>query len=206
MLNGMLAQKIGMTQIFENDGTVVPVTVLQVGPMAVIQKKTEEIDGYDSVQMGFVNIPERKITKPIKGHLKGQAPVRYLKEFKVEDINQVQIGQKFDVSIFEEGEKISVTGTSKGKGFAGVMKRWGFSGQPASHGHRGHRMTGSIGQCTFPGKVFKGKKMHGHQGDEQITTLGLKVVKIIKDNSLLLVKGAVPGKTGGIVTVKKSNR
>jgi len=158
MIKGILARKVGMTQIFEDDGTAIPVTVLQSGSMTVVQKKSLEKDGCNHVQVGFEEISERKINKPLKGHFKKQSPTRFLREFEVENIDEVEIGQEFKVSIFEEGENISVSGNSKGKGFTGVMKRHGFHGQPASHGHRGHRGTGSIGQCATPARVFKGKK------------------------------------------------
>ena len=136
MLNGLLARKIGMTQVFEEDGTALPVTVLKSGPITVVQKKTLEKDGCNHVQVGFEEIPERKVNKPIKGHFKAQAPTRILREFEVENIDEVEVGQVFDVSLFSEGESITVSGNSKGKGFTGVMKRHGFHGQPASHGHR----------------------------------------------------------------------
>ena len=144
MLSGLLARKMGMTQIFQDDGTVLPVTVLQAGPMTVVQKKSLEKDGCNHVQVGFEAIAERKVNKPIKGHFKTQTPTRFLRDFEVENIDEVEIGQVFDVNLFAEGESIAVTGNSKGKGFTGVMKRHGFGGQPASHGHRGHRGTGSI--------------------------------------------------------------
>jgi len=206
MLDGILGRKIGMTQIFEEDGTAVPVTVVQVGPVTVIQKKTEERDGYNSVQVGFEEIPARKTNKPLEGHFKNQKPVRFLKEFKPEDIAQVAVGQIFDYSIFQEGETIAITGVSKGKGFSGTIKRHNFGGQPASHGHRGHRRTGSIGQCATPARVFKGKKMPGQSGNQNVTVLGLKVSKIIPEQSLVLIRGAVPGKNGGVVTLRKTTR
>ena len=158
MLQGMMARKIGMTQIFEDDGRVIPVTVLEAGPVTVVQKKTMEKDGCDQVQVGYEAIEERKGNRPMKGHFREQAPTRFLREFKVEDISQVEVGQSYGVELFSEGEMVKVSGTSKGKGFTGVMKRHGFGGQPASHGHRGHRGTGSIGQCATPSRVFKGKK------------------------------------------------
>ena len=206
MLNGLLARKIGMTQIFEEDGTALPVTVLQSGPMTVVQKKIQEKDGCNHVQVGFEEIPERKVNKPIKGHFKALSPTRILREFEVENINAVEVGQVFDVNLFAEGESVSVSGNSKGKGFTGVMKRHGFHGQPASHGHRGHRGTGSIGQCATPARVFKGKKMHGRHGNGKVTQLGLKIVKILAEEAIVLVKGAVPGPNGGLVTILKSNR
>ena len=206
MLNGLLARKMGMTQIFQDDGTVQPVTVLQAGPMTVVQKKTKDKDGCDHVQVGFEEIPERKLNKPAKGHFKDNSPTRFLREFEVEDIDQVEVGQVFGVDLFTEGESVAVSGNSKGKGFTGVMKRHGFHGQPASHGHRGHRGTGSIGQCATPARVFKGKKMHGRHGNSKVTQLGLKIVKILADEAIVLVKGAVPGPNGGLVTILKSNR
>ena len=205
MINGMLARKIGMSQIFQADGTVVPVTVLQAGPMTVVQKKSKDRDGYDGVQMGFEEIAERKLNRPTKGHLKGQAPVRILREFRANDHDAIQVGQQFDHSIFSEGETVAVTGTSKGRGFAGVMKRHGFGGQPASHGHRGKRIPGSIGQCAFPARVFKGKRMGGQFGNTRVTTQGLTIVQIIDAERLVLVKGAVPGPNGGLVTINKSH-
>tara|TARA_B110000914_G_scaffold116419_1_gene101764 strand:+ start:172 stop:735 length:564 start_codon:yes stop_codon:yes gene_type:complete len=174
MLNGLLARKMGMTQIFLEDGTALPVTVLQSGAMTVVQKKTLEKDGCNHVQVGFEAIAERKVNKPIKGHFKAQTPTRFLREFEVENIDEVEVGQVFDVNLFAEGESIAVSGNSKGKGFTGVMKRHNFGGQPASHGHRGHRGTGSIGQCATPSRVFKGKKMHGRHGNSKVTQLGLK--------------------------------
>ena len=141
-------------------------------------KKTQEKDCCNHIQVGFEEISERKVNKPIKGHFKAQAPTRILREFEVENINEVEIGQVFDVNLFAEGESVAVSGNSKGKGFTGVMKRHGFHGQPASHGHRGHRGTGSIGQCATPARVFKGKKMHGRHGNSKVTQLGLKIVKI----------------------------
>ena len=203
MLHGMMARKIGMTQVFEEDGSAIPVTVLEAGPVTVVQKKTMEKDGCDHVQVGFEDIAERKVNKPLKGHFGKQKMTRFLREFKVDDIEQVEVGQSFGVELFSEGEKVSVTGTSKGKGFTGVMKRHGFGGQPASHGHRGHRGTGSIGQCATPSRVFRGKKMHGQHGNRKCTTLGLKIVKIIEDKRLVLIKGAVPGADGGLVTLNK---
>ena len=177
MLNGLLARKIGMTQIFEEDGTALPVTMLQSGPMTVVQKKTLEKEGCNHVQVGFEAIAERKVNKPIKGHFKTQTPTRFLRDFEVENIDEVEIGQVFDVNLFAEGESIAVSGNSKGKGFTGVMKRHGFGGQPASHGHRGHRGTGSIGQCATPSRVFQGKKMPGRMGAQKTTIMNLKVVK-----------------------------
>ena len=206
MLNGLLARKMGMTQIFQDDGTVLPVTVLQAGPMTVVQKKTKDKDGCNHVQVGFEKIAERKLNKPRKGHFKDTPPTRFLREFEAEDISQIEVGQVFGVDLFTEGESVSVSGNSKGKGFTGVMKRHGFHGQPASHGHRGHRGTGSIGQCATPSRVFKGKKMHGRHGNSKVTQLGLKIVKILVEEKIVLVRGSVPGPNGGLVKILKSNR
>ena len=204
MINGMLARKVGMTQIFEDDGTVIPVTVLQAGPVTVIQKKTVEKNGVDQVQVGFEPIPERKVNKPMKGHFKDQQPMRILRDFKVKDISAVEVGQTFDASIFSEGEQIFVSGTSKGRGFSGVIKRHGFSGFPASHGHRENkRSTGSIGQRTTPGRVFKGKKMAGQYGNETVTQMCLTIARVLADENAVLVHGAVPGPNGGLVTIIK---
>ena len=206
MLNGLLARKMGMTQIFQDDGTVLPVTVLQAGPMTVVQKKTKDKDGCNHVQVGFEKIAERKLNKPRKGHFKDTPPTRFLREFEAEDISQIEVGQVFGVDLFTEGESVSVSGNSKGKGFTGVMKRHGFRGQPASHGHRGHRGTGSIGQCATPSRVFKGKKMHGRHGNSKVTQLGLKIVKILVEEKIVLVRGSVPGPNGGLVKILKSDR
>ncbi len=206
MLHGLLARKIGMTQVFEADGTTIPVTVLHAGPVNVVQKKTLEKDGCDHVQVGYEAIDKRKVNKPMLGHFGNLEPTRFLREFSVDDINQVEVGQTFGVELFSEGEKVSVSGTSKGKGFTGVMKRHGFHGQPASHGHRGHRGTGSIGQCATPSRVFKGKKMHGRHGNSKVTTRGLTIVRILTSERLVLIKGSVPGPNGGLVTIHKSTR
>ena len=203
MINGLLGRKIGMTQIFDEKGTVLPVTVLKMGPVTVVQKKTKELEGYDSVQVGFEEAKDKHTTKPLKGHFKSVKPHKTLQEFRVEDPSQFEVGQQIDHSIFTEGQMVSVTGTSKGKGFTGVVKRYGFAGYPASHGHRGKRGPGSIGQCATPGRVFKGKKMPGQHGNKRVTVLGLQIVKIIPEEQLVLVKGAVPGRNGGLITLNK---
>ncbi|MBF0351418.1 MAG: 50S ribosomal protein L3 [SAR324 cluster bacterium] len=206
MLDGMLARKVGMTQIFDETGNAIPVTVLRVGPITVIQKKTEEKEGYNSVQVGFEPISEKKVNRPEKGHFKGIAPLRYLKEFRPDNINEIQIGQTIDMSIFKEGESVAITGISKGKGFTGVMKRYNFGGFPASHGHRGPRAGGSLGQRTTPGKVQKGKKMNGRHGNKTVTITGLNIVRIMPEDHLVLINGPIPGKNGGLVSLYKSNR
>ncbi len=207
MLNGLLGKKLGMTQHFTEDGECIPVTVIQTGPVTVIQKKTVEKDGYEAVQVGFEAIKENKIkncAKPLKNHFKDQALTRYLKEFAADNIGEVEVGQTFDVSMFEIGERIDVTGTSKGSGFTGVMKRHNFKGGCASHGHRFNRGTGSIGQSATPAKVFKNKKMSGQHGNQKNTVQGLQVVEVNTDLNVILVRGGVPGPNGRLVEVKKT--
>mgnify|MGYP003969277599 FL=1 len=209
MLNGLLGKKLGMTQHFTEEGECIPVTVIQTGPVTVIQKKTIEKDGYEAVQVGFEPVKENKVknfAKPLKKHFKDQTLTRYLKEFSTDKIAEIEVGQVFDVSLFEKGERIDVTGTSKGRGFTGVFKRHNFHGGCASHGHRLHRGTGSIGQSATPAKVFKGKKMHGQHGNQTKTTQGLQVVDINKDLNIILVKGGIPGANGRLVEVKKTSK
>ncbi|WP_456324223.1 50S ribosomal protein L3 [Desulfonauticus submarinus] len=205
---GIIGKKIGTTRIFGEDGSVVPVTVVQAGPCPVIQVKTKEADGYEAIQLGFEQVSEKKVNKPLKGHFakakKGY--FRYLKEFRVENGAEFDLGQDITVEIFEPGERISVTGTSKGKGFAGVMKRWGFGGLPASHGaEKVHRSPGSIGQCAYPGKVFKGKKMAGHMGNKQVTYRNLEVVGIRPEDNVILIKGQIPGSKNSLVLLRKQS-
>ncbi|WP_261663291.1 50S ribosomal protein L3 [Deinococcus sp. Marseille-Q6407] len=199
-MKGILGTKIGMTQIWKDDRAV-PVTVILAGPCPVVQRKTNEVDGYEAVQIGFGDRKEKGLNKPKLGHLKkaNLSPVRYLREFR--DFNPE--GDEVRVDVFGEGEKIDVTGTSKGKGFQGVMKRWNFAGGPASHGaKKWHRRPGSIGQRKTPGRVYKGKKMAGHMGDERVTVQNLEVVEVRPDENLILVKGAVPGANGGLVILR----
>ncbi|MFC6616665.1 50S ribosomal protein L3 [Deinococcus radiophilus] len=199
-MKGILGTKIGMTQIWKEDRAV-PVTVILAGPCPVVQRKTNEVDGYEAVQIGFGDRKEKNLNKPQLGHLKkaSLSPVRYLREFR--DFSPE--GDEVRVDLFSEGEKVDVTGTSKGKGFQGVMKRWNFSGGPASHGaKKWHRRPGSIGQRKTPGRVFKGKKMAGHMGDERVTVQNLEVVEVRPDENLILVKGAVPGANGGLVVLR----
>ena len=209
MLNGLLGKKVGMTQFFTEDGERVPVTVVQSGPVTVIQKKTVEKDGYQAVQVGFeevVKSKEKNITKPLKGHYKDQKPTKLLREFKVENIDEIEVGQTFDVSLFEKGEIVDVSGTSKGRGFTGVMKRHNFSGGPAAHGHRFNRGTGAIGQSATPAKIFKNKKMPGQYGNVRATTQGLEIVDINKDLNVLLIKGSIPGPNGRFVEVRRTTK
>jgi len=197
----ILGKKIGMTQVFNEKGQVVPVTLIEAGPCSVVQVRTKEKDGYSAVQIGFGEIKDKKIKKPQKGHFKKanlEKGFRYLMEFPDNDL---KIGDKIDVSIFQEGEIVKVTGISKGKGFQGVVKRHGFSGFPASHGTKhGLRAPGSIGS-SFPERVWKGKKMAGRMGGERVAVQGLKIVQIDKENNLLAVKGAVPGKKGVLLEI-----
>ena len=194
----ILGKKIGMSQVFSEDRKVTPVTLIEAGPCVVTQVKTEEKDGYQAVQVGFGE--RKKINRPLMGHLKDLGKFRYLREIRnvKEDM---KIGDKIDAGVFKEGDKIKVVGISKGKGFQGVMKRHGFHGSPATHGHKhDHRASGSIGSA-FPEHVLKGKKMAGRMGGDRVTVKGLKVVKVDKENNLLAVKGAVPGKRGALVEV-----
>ena len=209
MLNGLLGKKVGMTQLFTEDGERIPVTVIQTGPVTVIQKKTVGRDGYQAVQIGFEEIAKPKesnVNKPAKGHFKEQKPTRFLQEFKVDNIEEFEIGQTFDVNLFEKGEIVDVSGTSKGRGFSGVMKRHNFKGGPASHGHRFNRGTGSIGQSAWPAKVFKNKKMSGQYGNARVTVQGLEIAEVKADLNVLLVKGAVPGPNGRLVEVKRTTK
>ena len=206
MAAGIIGKKIGMTQVFIEDGKVVPVTVVEAGPCVVIQKKNKEKDGYTALQIGF-DKKEKKITKPEAGHTKkaGKGVFRKLKEFRVsaEELEKFNLGDEVKVDLFTVGEKVKVTGFSKGKGFTGVMKRWNFSGGRSTHGSKFHRKTGSIGQCVFPGKVWKGKKMPGRQGNEQVTVKNLEIIKVLPAENTILIKGAVPGANGNLVYVKK---
>lgn len=205
MLQGMLGRKIGMTQIFNEAGERIPVTVVEVGPVTVVQVKTMEKDGYESVQVGYEPLTkEKQINKPARGHFKNVPPTRHLREFKAEDISQVEVGQSFDLTIFAEGEKLSVTGISKGKGFQGVIKRHGFKGGPGAHGSRFHRQPGSIGNSTSPGRVFPGKKMAGQMGAKRVTTRNVEIQKVIPERNLLLLKGPVPSHNGALVELRKA--
>ncbi len=205
MVKGLIGKKLGMTQIFTDDGKVLPVTVIKVGPCVVVQKK--DYKDLKRVQLGFVEDKKiKKINKPMKGHFdKAKVPpTKILKEFDVEDDN-VKIGDSITVDIFEGIEKVNVVGTTKGKGFQGVVKRWNFGGGRATHGSMFHRRPGSIGMCAYPGKVLKGKKLPGRMGGKRKTVMGLKVVKVDKENNILLVRGAVPGHNGNYVYVLKNS-
>ena len=202
---GVLGEKLGMTQVFDDEGRIVPVTVVQAGPCVVTRVRTPETDGYSAVQLGFGQIDPRKVNKPETGHFTkaGTTPRRHLVELRTSDAGEYAIGQEITATVFEAGAVVDVVGTSKGKGTAGVMKRHGFSGLGASHGtQRKHRSPGSIGGCATPGRVFKGLRMAGRMGHERVTTQNLKVHKIDAENGLLLIKGAVPGPRGGLLLVK----
>lgn len=203
-MSGILAKKIGMTQIFE-DGKFIPVTVVEAGPNFVLQKKTVENDGYTALQLGFDEKKEKNTTKPVMGIFKkaGVNPQRFVKELRVDSVEGYELGQEIKVDVLAGVEFVDITGTSKGKGTSGVMKRHGFGGNRASHGvSRNHRLGGSIGMSTWPGKVLKGKRMAGQYGNETVTVQNLKVVKVDAENNLLLVKGAVPGSKNSYIVVK----
>ncbi len=207
MPRGILGKKLGMTQIFI-DGEMIPVTVVKAGPCVVTQVRNEKKDGYLAVQIGFEEAKEKHLNKPMKGHFEkaGVTPQRYLAEVRLTESEKenYKVGQKITVDIFKPGEKVDVTGTSKGKGFAGVVRRWGFRGYPASHGARYHRAGGSIGMAAFPARVIKGMKMPGHLGNRKVTVQNLEVVKVIPEKNLLLLRGAVPGFKGSLVFVKEA--
>ena len=222
MQKAIIGKKIGMTQIFDENGNVIPVTVIEAGPCVVSQKKTIENDGYNSIQMGFGDIKLKykkgtrtakfdekpiNVTLAMQGHFEKAdvAPKRVLKEFRFDDINAYNVGDVIKVDIFEQGDKVDVTGTSKGKGYAGVIKRWNFRRLKETHGSGPVvRHGGSIGACSDPSRVFKGTKMAGHLGAEKVTVQNLEIVKIDNENNLLAIKGAIPGANGGTVVVKQS--
>jgi len=207
MKKAIIGKKVGMTQIFDEMGKVIPVTVIEAGPCTVVQKKTEEKEGYIAVQLGFADIKERKLTKPELGHTQkaGVAPKKYLKEFRLEGAESLNVGDELKADTFEEGDKIDVTGISRGKGFAGAVKRHGISIQKRSHGGGPvHRHAGSMGPGATPSRIFKGKKMPGHMGAEQVTVQNLDVVKVDPELNLIAVRGAIPGPRGGIVYLKST--
>jgi large subunit ribosomal protein L3 len=206
LMNGILAKKIGMTQVFEESGDLVPVTVLQAGPMVVVQKKTVETDGYNAIVVGFGEINEKNVNKPRKGQFKkaNASYKRYLREFKVDDVEKYNLGDEITVEIMDGIEFVDVIGTSKGKGTQGVIKRHGFGRGRESHGSKFHRMPGGMGAATWPGKVFKGHRMMGRMGNERTTVQNLKVVRVDKENGIILIKGAVPGPKKGLITVRKA--
>ncbi len=206
MAKGILGRKLGMTQVFDEKGRMLPVTVVQAGPCVVVQKKTAVRDGYDAIQLGFGEVKERRLTKPVLGHFKkaGVRPLRLLREFRVDNPDDYQVGQEIKVDIFAPGERVDVTGTSKGHGFAGVIKRHGFRRGPMSHGSKYHRRVGSLGASTLPARVFKGRKMPGRMGGDRVTVQGLELVRVDPERNLLLIKGSVPGVRGSYVIIRSS--
>ncbi len=207
MKKGIIGRKLGMTQIFDEKGNVIPVTVINAGPCTVVRKKTVEKDGYESVQLGFADIAERKLNKPARGAFDkvGVSYKKYLAEFRLDDTASLNIGDVITADVFAVGEKVDVSGTTRGRGFSGVIKRWGAHRLRMSHGTGPvHRQVGSMGANSDPSRVFKNKKMAGQYGNEKVTMLNLEIVKIDADNNLIAVKGAVPGSRGGIVFVRST--
>lgn len=203
-MKAILGKKVGMTQIFTEEGVVIPVTVVEAGPCVVVQKKTPETDGYSAVQVGFGEIREKLVNKPKMGHYKksGVPAKRYLREFKTDEA--LEVGAEIKADVFEAGDIVDVTGTSKGRGFKGVIQRWGQHRGPMTHGSRYHRRPGSMGACSYPGKVFKSKRLPGHTGSETKTVQNLRIEMVDAERNMLLIKGAVPGAKGQLITIKKS--
>ncbi|MBE7036191.1 MAG: 50S ribosomal protein L3 [Ruminococcaceae bacterium] len=206
MKKAILGKKLGMTQLFGEDGVLIPVTVIEAGPCRVIQKKTAENDGYEAVQVGFEEKKEKHTSKPMQGHFKkaGTGYMRYLKEFKLDNAAEMNVGDEIKADIFAEGDAVDVTGISKGKGFAGTIKRWGTHRGPMTHGSGYHRGPGSMGACSTPSRVMKGKRLAGHLGVEKVTVQNLAIVKIDAEKNILAIRGAVPGPKGGLVVIKNS--
>ena len=200
MLKAIIGTKVGMTQVFKEDGTLLPVTVVKAGPCVVVQKKTVEGEGYNALQLGFGEIRVKLVNKPKAGHFKkaGVEPMRYLREFRTDDVAEYEVGQELKVDVFAEGDKVDATG------FKGVIARHGQHRGPMTHGSRYHRRPGSMGACSYPGNVFKGKKLPGHTGVERVTIQNLEVVMVNAEKDMLLIKGAIPGANGQLVTIKKS--
>lgn len=208
MVLGLIGRKLGMTQIFSGDGEAIPITVIEAGPCSVVQIKNKEKDGYNTLQLGFLPKKMNKTNKPLTGHFKkgNTGAFYFLKEFEVDDTNTHQVGQEINLEIFQVGQKVTVTGISKGKGFSGMMKRWGFGGGPASHGSNFHRAPGSIGCSAYPSRVFKGKKLPGHQGSATVTVANLEIVDRQVEKNLLFIKGAIPGGKNGMLLIKPSKK
>lgn len=206
MQKAIIAKKIGMTQIFAENGLLIPVTVLEAGPCVVTQKKTVENDGYDAIQVGFGEIKAKKVNKPMKGHFDkaGVVPTKILKELRLDDTSAYEVGSEIKADVFAAGDKVDATGVSKGKGYQGPIKRHGQSRGPMAHGSKYHRGVGSLSSATTPGKVKKGKKMAGHMGSVQVTVQNLEVVRADAEKNLLLIKGAVPGNKGAVIVIKNS--
>ena len=204
-MKGLLGKKVGMTQIFTEQGEVIPVTVVEAGPVVVTQIKTTEKDGYTAIQVGFEDAKEKALNKPQKGHLAAANTLKkHLKEFRVDSVDGYTVGQEIKADLFAAGELIDVTGISKGKGFQGPIKRHGQSRGPETHGSRYHRRPGSMGACSYPGRVFKNKKLAGHMGSVKVTVQNLEVVRVDADKNFILVKGAIPGAKGSVVTLKEA--
>ena len=204
-IKGILGTKLGMTQIFDEDNRVIPVTVVEAGPCVVTQIRTPETDGYSAIQIAFGDIDPRKVNKPESGHFAkaGVNPRRHIAEIRMDDTSEYEVGQEFNATIFEGDTYVDVAGTTKGHGYAGAMKRHGFAGQGAAHGNQAaHRRVGSIGNAATPARVFKGTRMAGRMGGNRVTTQNLKIQRIDGDNNLILIKGAIPGAKGSVVTVK----
>lgn len=207
MKKAIIGKKIGMTQLFTENGTVIPVTLIEAGPCAVVQKKTMDKDGYSALQLGFSDIEERKLTNPLKGHFKKSGVVfkKYLKEFRLESAEEKNVGDTIKADVFAEGESVDVTGTTKGRGYSGVIKRWGAHRLRMTHGTGPvHRQVGSMGANSSPSRVFKNKKMAGQYGAEQVTVLNLKIAKIDAEKNIIAVRGAIPGAKNGIVFIRDS--
>ncbi len=207
MAPGILGKKIGMTQIFDDEGRVIPVTAVQAGPCVVVQRKTTEKDGYDAVQLGLVEfIKESRVTKPRLGHFKknGVEAARFVREFRCKGDDELKAGDRILATDFKPNQKVDITAKPKGRGFQGVVKRHGFSGGPDTHGSMSHRVPGSIGQSAYPSRVIKGVRMGGRMGGTKVTTVGLQIVDVLEDDNVILVRGAVPGPNGGYVMVRRS--
>ncbi len=206
MKKGIIGKKIGMTQIFDESGKVIPVTVIEAGPCLVAQVKTVETDGYNAIQLGFGDVKIKKVIKPIQGHFAkaNLEPKKHLREFRLEDVSEYKVGDELKADVFEIGEKVDIQGTTKGKGFQGVIKRHGQHRGPMGHGSMYHRRPGSMGSTSTPGRVFKGKKLPGHMGVQTVTIQNLEIVKVDLNKNVLLIKGSVPGVKGAILKIKTS--
>ena len=206
MNKGLIGKKVGMTQIFDESGKVIPVTVIEAGPCVVAQVKTQDTDGYTAIQLGYGDIKEKKLNKPMKGHFTkvNVTPKKHLREFRLDDVSNFKVGDELKADVFEAGEKVDIQGTTKGKGFQGVIKRHGQHRGPMGHGSMYHRRPGSMGSTSTPGRVFKGKKLPGHMGVQTVTIQNLEVVRVDLDKNVILVKGSVPGPKGAILKIKTS--
>ena len=202
----LIGKKVGMTQIFDEKGNVVPVTVIEAGPCSVVQVKSVETDGYDAIQLGFGAVKEYKVNKPVKGHFAKAkvTPMKHLREFRVSDVSSVKVGDEIKVDTFVAGESVDIQGITKGKGFQGVIKRYGQSRGPMGHGSMYHRRPGSMGSTSTPGRVYKGKNLPGHMGYETVTVQNLEIVKVDMDKNVILIKGSVPGNKGAILKIRNS--